>query len=73
MDASTPLSHVPSGTYRIVPAGAEAFAKVDAWIVEMTLISKPYEEPEVTGANFRAGGSQGLENVIQARDDNAHP
>jgi hypothetical protein len=46
MDASTPLSRVPSGTYRLVPAGAETFAKMDAWIVEMTLISKPYEEPE---------------------------
>jgi hypothetical protein len=46
MDASTALSRVPSGTYRLVPAGAEEFAKMDAWIVEMTLISKPYEEPE---------------------------
>jgi hypothetical protein len=46
MDASTPLSHVPSGTYRIVPASADEFAKMDAWIVEMTLISKPYEETE---------------------------
>jgi hypothetical protein len=46
MDASRALSRVPSGTYRLVPASAEAFAKMDAWIVEMTLISKPYEEPE---------------------------
>jgi hypothetical protein len=46
MDASTALSPVPSGTYRLVPAGAEAFAKMDAWIVEMTLISKPYGEAE---------------------------
>jgi hypothetical protein len=46
MDASTALSRVPSGTYRLVPVGAEAFAKMDAWIVEMTLISKPYEGPE---------------------------
>jgi hypothetical protein len=46
MDASTPLSRVPSGTYRIVPAAAEEFAKMDAWIVEMTLISNPYEESE---------------------------
>jgi len=46
MDASTPLLRVPSGTYRLVPAGAETFAKMDAWIVEMTLISKPYEETE---------------------------
>jgi hypothetical protein len=46
MDASTPLSRVPSGTYRIVPATAEEFAKMDAWIVEMTLISSRYEESE---------------------------
>ena len=46
MDASMPLSRVPSGTYRIVPASVEEFAKMDAWIVEMTLISKPYEESE---------------------------
>ena len=45
MDASTPLSPVPSGTYRIVPASAEEFAKMDAWIVEMTVISKTSDEP----------------------------
>jgi len=44
MDASRAFSHVPSGTYRLVPAGAAEFAKMDAWIVEMTLISRPYEE-----------------------------
>jgi hypothetical protein len=27
----------------------------------------------VNGANFRAGGSQGLESMIQARDGSAHP
>ena len=46
MNASTPLSRVSSGTYRIVPATAEEFAKMDAWIVEMTLISSRYEESE---------------------------
>jgi hypothetical protein len=46
MNASRPLSRVPSGTYRIVPATAEEFAKMDAWIVEMTLISSRYEESE---------------------------
>jgi hypothetical protein len=44
MDASKALSPIPSGTYRLVPAGAAEFAKMDAWIVEMTLISTPYEE-----------------------------
>jgi len=33
-----------------------------------------YGRPTVTGAKFRAGaGSQGLENMIQAGDGNAHP
>jgi hypothetical protein len=44
MDASTPLSRVPSGTYRIVPASTAEFAKMDVWIVEMTLISKLYDD-----------------------------
>jgi hypothetical protein len=44
MDASRAFSHVPSGTYRLVPASAAEFAKMDAWIVEMTLISRPYGE-----------------------------
>jgi hypothetical protein len=44
MDASSPFSFVPSGTYRIVPVTAEKFAKMDPWIMEMTLISKPSEE-----------------------------
>jgi hypothetical protein len=44
MDASRAISRVPSGTYRLVPASAAEFAKMDAWIVEMTLISRPYGE-----------------------------
>jgi hypothetical protein len=44
MDTSTAFSRVPSGTYRLVPARATEFAKMDAWIVEMTLISSAYEE-----------------------------
>ena len=44
MDASRTVSRVPSGTYRLVPASAAEFAKMDAWIVEMTLISKSYGE-----------------------------
>lgn len=44
MDASRVLSRVPSGTYRLVPASAAEFAKMDAWIVEMTLISRAYED-----------------------------
>jgi hypothetical protein len=44
MDASKAVSRVPSGTYRLVPATASEFAKMDAWIVEMTFISRPYGE-----------------------------
>jgi hypothetical protein len=44
MDASKAVSRVPSGTYRLVPATASEFAKMDAWFVEMTLISRPYGE-----------------------------
>jgi hypothetical protein len=44
MDASRAVSRVPSGTYRLVPASAAEFAKMDAWVVEMTLISIPYGE-----------------------------
>ena len=44
MDASRAFSQVPSGTYRLVPASTAEFAKMDAWIVEMTLISIPYGE-----------------------------
>ena len=48
MDASRAVSRVPSGTYRLVPASAAEFAKMDAWIVEMILISRPYgKEAEV--------------------------
>jgi hypothetical protein len=41
MDASTPVCGLPSGTYRLIPAVAE-FAKMDAWMVEITLVSMPY-------------------------------
>jgi hypothetical protein len=44
MDASRAVSRVPSGTYRLVPARAAEFAKMDAWVVEMTLISRSCEE-----------------------------
>jgi len=42
MDSSGGFSHIPSGTYRLVPAGSPEFVKMDSWLVEMTLISKPY-------------------------------
>src|SRR5271166_6666107 len=46
MDASMADSPVPSGTYRLVPAAAGEFAKMDAWMVEITLVSKAYGQAE---------------------------
>ena len=40
MDASPPFSTVRSGTYLLVPAATAEFAKMDVWMVEITLISK---------------------------------
>jgi len=53
MDASKAVSPVPSGTYRLVPATAPEFAKMDAWIVEMTLISRPYGEAGGRGESLQ--------------------
>src|ERR1700758_1017801 len=41
MDASAAGTPVPSGTYRLVPAAAPGFAKMDSWTVEITLVSMP--------------------------------
>jgi len=38
-DASMPISPLASGTYRLSPAQAEEIAKMDAWIVRITLLS----------------------------------
>jgi hypothetical protein len=40
MDASMGQNGVPSGTYRLVPAIAGMFAKMDAWTVKITVLSK---------------------------------
>ena len=42
MDASVAVSGVPSGTYRLVPAVGGMFAKMDAWTVELTVLSRPW-------------------------------
>lgn len=48
MDASRRESGVPSGTYRLVPAAAAWFAKMDAWTVEITVLSRTSQAlPEV--------------------------
>jgi hypothetical protein len=43
MDASAPISPVSSGLYRLVPASAGGFAKMDACTVKLTVISNGYE------------------------------
>jgi hypothetical protein len=40
MDASTPISGLSSGTYRLVTTGPEEFAKTNEWIVEITVLSR---------------------------------
>lgn len=40
MDSIGSFSPVPSGTYLLVAQGAEAFAKMDSIMVEITLLSK---------------------------------
>ena len=40
MDASMPLSAVPSGTYLLVPRGEENLAKMDSLMVEIILLSE---------------------------------
>jgi len=43
MDASTAVSPVPSGTYRLTPVTPEKLAKMDAWMVEITVVSAAYQ------------------------------
>jgi len=40
MDVKTRDSPVPSGTYRLSPVRHEDLAKMDAWMVEITVVSK---------------------------------
>lgn len=39
MDASPPVLPLPSGTYRLTSAQATEIANMDAWIVEITVLS----------------------------------
>jgi hypothetical protein len=43
MDASTPISRLPSGIYRIVEVVTAEIAKKDSWTVEITLLSETCE------------------------------
>ncbi len=44
MDASPPVLPIPSGVYRISPAPPSGIAKMDAWTVEITLLSTRYRQ-----------------------------
>jgi hypothetical protein len=46
MDVSTRDSAVPSGTYRLSPVSAEGLAKMDAWTVEIAVLSTSYVQAE---------------------------
>jgi hypothetical protein len=45
MDASTPDFAFQSGTYRLLPADVRGIAKMDAWTVQISVISEGYREP----------------------------
>jgi hypothetical protein len=42
MDEPTPIHAVPSGTYRLLPESGGDLAKMDAWTVKITVISRDY-------------------------------
>lgn len=46
MDVSKPVSKAPSGIYRLTHIDASGIAKMDAWIVELNLISGDCVMPE---------------------------
>jgi hypothetical protein len=56
MDASTPVLSVSSGTYRLTPVATSDLANMDAWTVEITLLSGP----------LRSGGRLGA--ILQTED-----
>jgi hypothetical protein len=44
MDASEPIPPVSSGIYRLMPTRVSDLAKMDAWTVKITFLSKDYEQ-----------------------------
>ena len=50
MDASPPIHPVPSGTYRLLAEAGGDLAKMDAWTVKITLISRDYTPSGEAGA-----------------------
>jgi hypothetical protein len=56
MDASNEADlPVPSGVYRLVPAGDGVIAKMDVWTVKIDVIARPYAD----GAGGGGGGGGG--------------
>jgi hypothetical protein len=53
MDASAAGTGVPSGTYRLVRAAGGMFAKMDAWTVEITVLSKPWPDGGVSSGSLQ--------------------
>lgn len=45
MDTSTPVFPMPSGIYQISKAPPTGIAKMDAWTVQITLLSALYDQP----------------------------
>ena len=45
MDASGPQTPLATGTYRLIAASGEDLAKMDAWTVQITVISDSYVAP----------------------------
>lgn len=50
MDVSTPIFPILSGVYRISKASPTGIAKMDAWTVEITLLSNPSSRCDRPGA-----------------------
>src|SRR5216684_1405911 len=85
--AGLELARIVRGNYSEIPilltTGYSERAQ-EAVLEGFSVLQKPYDlqtlsdairelQSAVTGANFRAGGSQGRKSMIQAGDGNAHP
>ena len=46
VDASRPLSSLPSGMYMLTPYRDDVIANVDVWIVEITVLASPSENSD---------------------------
>jgi hypothetical protein len=45
MDVSAQAFPLPSGRYHLTPVANDGIAKMDAWIVEITVLSSSYDKP----------------------------